>query len=65
MCIDDVLCGEGGVVHEEKVDVVDCHVLVGPNSAMQGAGRTVGNEERLVAAGHQVAGLPVGAVSDL
>ena len=43
-----VLCGEGGVVHEEKVNIGD-----------------VVDNESLVAGGHHVAGLPVGAVSDL
>ncbi len=43
-----VLCGEGGVVHEEKVNIGD-----------------VVDNESLVAGWHHVAGLPVGAVSDL
>lgn len=42
------LCGEGGVVHEEEVNIGD-----------------IVDEESLVAAGHQVAGFAVGAVSDL
>ena len=44
----NILCGEGSVVHEEKVNIGD-----------------VVDNESLVAGGHHVAGLPVGAVSDL
>lgn len=44
----NILCGEGAVVHEQEVNVVD-----------------VVDEEGLVARGHHVLGLLVGAIADL
>ena len=61
----DVLCGEGGVVHEEKLNIGNCETLVGLGRPRHSASRTVGDEESLVAGGHQVAGLLVGSVTDL
>jgi hypothetical protein len=61
----DVLCGEGGVVHEEKLNIGNCKTLVESGRPSRDAARTVGDEESLVAGGHQVAGLLVGSVTDL
>jgi hypothetical protein len=59
------LGGEGSVVHEEEVDVVNCVLLVAVLVAGALRGRTVADNEGLVAGGHQVAGLLVGSVTDL
>lgn len=55
----NVLCGEGGVVHEEEVDVSDWDSLAACTRTDTAVCRTVGDEESLVAGGHEVAGLPV------
>lgn len=61
-----VLCRKGGVVHEEEIDITGCCPLaLRPNFTQGSDVRTVVDEESLVAGGHEVAGLLVGAVSDL
>jgi hypothetical protein len=52
-------------VHEEKVDVGNCGILVVSRFVAVHWARTVANKESLVAGGHQVAGLPVRSVTDL
>jgi hypothetical protein len=52
-------------VHEEEVDVVDYVLLMAFQGAGTLRGRTVADDESLVAGGHQVAGLLVGSVTDL
>jgi hypothetical protein len=53
-------------VHEEEVDIGDWNIVSFRPCLGFGSGdRTVADEEGLVAGGHQVAGLPVGSVSDL
>jgi hypothetical protein len=53
-------------VHEEEVDIGDWNIISFRSSLGCGSGdRTVADEEGLVAGGHQVAGLPVGSVTDL
>jgi hypothetical protein len=55
----DVLCGKGGVVHEEKVNIGDCSALATSQCAQSKTYRTIADEESLVAAGHHVACLLV------
>jgi hypothetical protein len=59
------LCGEGGVVHEEKFNIGNYVSLVLSGRGKDLRSRTVADEESLVAGGHQVAGLAVGSVTDL
>jgi hypothetical protein len=52
-------------VHEENVNIGDWSMLATSCCKSSSVYRTVADKESLVAGGHEVAGLPVGSVTDL